>query len=89
MSHLCAVAILAAAAHWRWWAALMDNSHWCFSLCGSLRVSGSGLLRSVLEATGRESRPRSYCSHISMSNVRSFTRSGWSWCNTLFLWSHC
>jgi len=54
MSLLCAVAILATAAHWHWQAALMDNSHWCFLLCGSVRVSGSGLLRSVLEATGKE-----------------------------------
>jgi len=55
MSLLCAVAILTAAACWRWWAALMDNSHCLFLLCGSVRVSGSGLLRSVLEATGKDS----------------------------------
>ncbi len=82
------MAILADAACWCWRAALMEISHCCFSWCGRLRVRVSGLLRSVLEVMGRESRPRSYCIRISMSSARSFTRLGWSLCRTLFRWSH-
>jgi len=76
-------------AHWHWWAALIDISHWCFLWCGRLRLRSSGLLRSVWEAVGKEAQPWLYCSLILMSSAKSFTWSGWSWCRTLFLWSHC
>jgi len=50
---------------------------------------GSGRLRRALEAVDSWALPQSYCCHISVSRIWSFTLSGCSLWSTLLWWSHC
>jgi len=61
--------------------------HWSFLLCGKPSVVGRNWLSNIGDAGASKSWSQLYCCLTSISNARSLTWSGCSWCSTLFQWS--